>query len=134
MSTSHGSLSNQSRKRLQGGELIHKGYDNEEIASILDVGESTVKFWRRKLNKNNNDLACLARKKVLADRPVFPRRKSNASRKLFWAVPSTQGILRNAGHRESLLISSSKNSDWRWHRERFAICCRRSGYRRKNRS
>jgi len=63
MSTSHGSLSNQSRKRLQGGELIHKGYDNEEIASILDVGESTVKFWRRKLNKNNNDLASLARKK-----------------------------------------------------------------------
>src|SRR5262245_51984894 len=63
MSTQHGSLSEQSRKRLQGGELILKGYDNEEVAYILDVGESTVKEWRRNLKNNDNDLGCLARKK-----------------------------------------------------------------------
>jgi len=63
MSTSHGSISEQSRKRLQGGELILKGYDDEDIACILDIGESSVKRWRRKLKANNNDITCLARKK-----------------------------------------------------------------------
>jgi Transposase and inactivated derivatives len=63
MSTSHGSISEQSRKRLQGGELILKGYDDEDIACILDVGESSVKRWRRILNAHDNDIACLARKK-----------------------------------------------------------------------
>ena len=63
MSSKHGSLSEQSRKRLQGGELILKGLDDGEIAFILDVDESSVRRWRRKLRKNNDNLACLARKK-----------------------------------------------------------------------
>lgn len=63
MSKKHGSLSDQSRKRLQGGELILKELEDDEIAYILDVGESSVKRWRRKLKANNGDLSCLARKK-----------------------------------------------------------------------
>jgi Transposase and inactivated derivatives len=43
--------------------LILKGYDNEDITYILDVSESSVKRWRRKLDTHNNDIACLARKK-----------------------------------------------------------------------
>ena len=72
MSTSHGSISEQSRKRLQGGELILKGYDNEDIAYILDVGESSVKRWRRKLNANNNDIARPARN-PFASQSIRPR-------------------------------------------------------------
>lgn len=63
MSTTHGSLSNQSRKRLQAGELILKGLDDDEITFILDVSLSSVKRWRRKLNNHNDDLSCLVRKK-----------------------------------------------------------------------
>jgi len=63
MSSKHGILSEQSRKRLQGGELILKGFDDDEIARILDVNPSTVWRWRKILRKNDNDLTCLARKK-----------------------------------------------------------------------
>ena len=63
MSKKHGGLSDQSRKRLHGGELILKELEDDEIVYILDVGESSVKRWRRKLSENNNDLSCLARKK-----------------------------------------------------------------------
>lgn len=59
----HGSLSEQSRKRLQGGELILKGLDDGEIAFILDVDHSSVWRWRQKLRENNDDISCLARKK-----------------------------------------------------------------------
>ena len=63
MSTKHGSLSNQSHKRLRGGELILKGFDNDEIVEILEVSESSVKRWRKKLHKNDGNIACLARGK-----------------------------------------------------------------------
>ena len=63
MSGKHGSLSEQSRKRLQGGELILKGLDDDEIAFILDVHESSVWRWRKILRENDDNLACLARKK-----------------------------------------------------------------------
>jgi transposase len=62
MSTKHGSLSQQAVKRLQGGELILKGYDNAEIADIVEASTCAVKRWRRKLKENNDDLLCLARK------------------------------------------------------------------------
>ena len=62
MSTKHGSLSPQSLKRIQGGELILQDYDNEEIASIVGVTERTVRRWRRKL-KNKDDVYILSRKK-----------------------------------------------------------------------
>jgi transposase len=63
MGTTHGSLSNQSRNRLQAGELMLKGLDDDEITYILDVILSSVKRWRRKLNLHDNDLSCLVRKK-----------------------------------------------------------------------
>jgi hypothetical protein len=62
MSTKHRSLSLQAIKRLQGGELILKGYDNAEIADIVEVSTCAVKRWRRKPKENDDDLLCLARK------------------------------------------------------------------------
>jgi transposase len=63
MSTKHGSLSPQAVKRLRGGELILKGYDNETIADIVEVTSSAVQKWRKKLRENSDDLCCLIRKK-----------------------------------------------------------------------
>jgi putative transposase len=63
MSSQHGSLSGQSAKRLLGGELILKGYDDEEIADIVNVTPSAVQKWRKKLRKHSDDLCCLVRKK-----------------------------------------------------------------------
>jgi len=63
MNSKQGNLSEQSRKRLQGGELILKGFDDADIADILDVKPSTVRRWRKILRKNDNGLTCLARKK-----------------------------------------------------------------------
>ena len=63
MSTNHGSLSPQADKRLRGGELILKGYDNETIADIVEVTPSAVQKWRKKLRENSDDLCCLVRKK-----------------------------------------------------------------------
>jgi transposase len=63
MSVKHGSLSSQSSKRLLGGELILKGYDNETIADIADVHVRTVAKWRQKLNEHKDNLCCLVRKR-----------------------------------------------------------------------
>ena len=63
MSTKHGSLSSQSAKRLLGGELILKGYDNETIADIVDVHVRTVSRWRQTLKERKDDLCSLVRKK-----------------------------------------------------------------------
>ena len=63
MSTNHGSLSPQADKRLRGGELILKGYDNDTIADIVEVPPSAVQKWRKKLHENTDDLCCLVRKK-----------------------------------------------------------------------
>jgi transposase len=63
MSTKQGSLSSQSSVRLLGGGLILRGYDNEEIADILEVSPSTVQRWRKKLRVHKDDLTCLARQK-----------------------------------------------------------------------
>jgi transposase len=62
MSTTHGSLSPQALRRLQGGELILKGYDNEDIVDIVGVSVRVVNKWRKKLNEHNGDLCCLVRK------------------------------------------------------------------------
>jgi transposase len=62
MSRKQGSLSAQAFKRLQGGELILKGYDNETIADIVDVSISSVTNWRKILNAHNDDLFSLVRK------------------------------------------------------------------------
>jgi len=63
MSTKHGSLSSQATKRLLGGELILKGYDNDTISDIVEVSASAVQKWRKKLNEHNGNLCCLVRKK-----------------------------------------------------------------------
>jgi transposase len=63
MSTKHGSLSSQAAKRLLGGDLILKGYDNDTIADIAEVSVAAIKNWRKKLAKHKNNLSCLVRKK-----------------------------------------------------------------------
>ena len=62
MSTKQGSLSAQAFRRLQGGELILKGYDNETISDIVGVSISSVNNWRKILNEHNDDLCALVRK------------------------------------------------------------------------
>ena len=62
MSTKQGSLSPQAFRRLQGGELILKGYDNETISDIVGVSISSVNNWRTILNEHNDDLCALVRK------------------------------------------------------------------------
>jgi transposase len=61
MSKKYGSLSPQEIKRLQGGEMILDGYDNEEIAEILGVVPRTVQRWRQKLKEEDN-IQALVRK------------------------------------------------------------------------
>ena len=46
--------------RLHGGELILRGFDNDEIVEILGVSLSAVKQWRRQIK--NGGLHALARK------------------------------------------------------------------------
>jgi len=62
MSTKHGSLSSQAAKRLLGGELILKEYDNNTIADIVGVTTRTVSNWRRTLTAHKDKLYALARK------------------------------------------------------------------------
>lgn len=52
MKTQYHGLSRQAFIRLQGGELLAKGYDAEEIADILDVSISTVERWKAKIEKD----------------------------------------------------------------------------------
>jgi len=82
MSSKHGHLSGQARKRLQGGELILKGYDDAEIADFLDVKESTVWRWRKKLAKNDNNLTCLIRKKGSGRPPRLSNHKKQRLREI----------------------------------------------------
>jgi len=56
-------LSSQARKRLQAGELILDGFDNDEIAEIVKCSTRAVQRWRNKLNNNNDNLCTLIRKK-----------------------------------------------------------------------
>jgi len=62
MSTKHGSLSPQASKRLLGGELILKGYDNATISDIVEVTPRTVSNWRKSLNEHDGDICVLVRK------------------------------------------------------------------------
>jgi transposase len=63
MSMKLGSLSSQFGKRLLGGELILKGYNNETIADIAEVHVRTVNRWRQALVKHDGDLCVLVREK-----------------------------------------------------------------------
>jgi putative transposase len=45
------------------GQLILKGYDNDDIVDITEVSTSSVKNWRRKLKQSDGELHALARKK-----------------------------------------------------------------------
>jgi transposase len=56
------SISPQALKRLQGGEMILNGYDNETIAEIVGVTTRSVSNWRTALKCQNDDLCALVRK------------------------------------------------------------------------
>lgn len=60
MSTKHGSLSDQSRRRLAAGDLILRGFDDDEIIDILGVSLSSLRRWRPKVERDG--LVALARK------------------------------------------------------------------------
>ena len=62
MNKKRGSISSQELKRLQAVELILKGYDNDEIADIVEVSVSAVRKWRKKLKDNSDDISVLYRK------------------------------------------------------------------------
>ena len=74
MSTKHGSLSNQSRRRLAAGELILRGFGNDEIVDILEVSLSSVKRWRKQVESDG--LHALARK----SQPGCPKKLDDAKR------------------------------------------------------
>ena len=59
MNTSHRRLSRQASLRLQAGDLILRGFDNEEIMDILEVSLASVQRWRKKVNEEG--LHALAR-------------------------------------------------------------------------
>jgi len=82
MGNKHKGLSEQARKRLQGGELILKGYDDAEIAEFLDISELAVWRWRKKLAENDNNIACLARKKGSGRPPSLSDHKKQRLRKI----------------------------------------------------
>ena len=60
MSTQHRSLSRQASIRYQAGDLILRGFANEEIMEVLEVSLSSVKRWRNKIESAG--LTALARK------------------------------------------------------------------------
>ena len=62
--------------------MILKGLDDDEIAHILDVSESTVWRWRKLLRKNNNDLTCLIRKKGSGRPPCLSDNKKQRLREV----------------------------------------------------
>jgi len=51
MSTKLKQLTYLQHRRVQGGELIAQGYDNQEVADMLGCGYSTVKAWRSIVKK-----------------------------------------------------------------------------------
>ena len=51
MSNKPGRLSRQATVRLRAGDLIERGFDNEEIMEILEVSLSSVQRWRKKVNE-----------------------------------------------------------------------------------
>jgi len=51
MSNKQGCLPPQTTTRLRAGDLIERGFDNEEIIEILEVSLSSVQRWRNKVNE-----------------------------------------------------------------------------------
>ena len=82
MSTKHGSLSPQALKRLQGGELILKGYDNETIADIVEVTPRSVSNWRKALNEHNDHLCALVRKQGSGRTPRLTDKQKQQLKKI----------------------------------------------------
>jgi len=60
MSTPHGRISEQARRRAFAGELILRGFDNDTIVDVAEVSLSSVKRWRAKIQSDG--LQGLARK------------------------------------------------------------------------
>ena len=82
MSTKHGSLSSQAYKRLQGGELILKGYDNETIADIVEVTPRSVNNWRKALKEHNENLCALVRKQGSGRTPCLNDKQKQQLKKI----------------------------------------------------
>lgn len=88
MSKLQGSLSRQARLRLQGGDLIERGFDNEEIMEILEVSLSSVQRWRKKVEheglhaltrKHGTGQTCRLSKEQLAELKTIIHRGGVAS-------------------------------------------------------
>jgi transposase len=109
MNTKHGSLSVQKINRLQGGGMILNGYDNDEIAEILEVSLSSVKNWRRILEDNDDDLDCLSRRKGTGRISKLTDKQKQKLKKIIPKEPSPPVIQRNAGLQKSLTMSYKKH-------------------------
>lgn len=75
MSIKYGYLSVQASRRMRAGEMILKGFDDEEIIEALSVSLSSVKRWRAKL-KTTNDLQILVRKDGTGRTPLLSEEQS----------------------------------------------------------
>jgi transposase len=75
MSTKYEYLSEQAGRRMRGGEMILKGFDDEEIIEALAASPSSVKRWRAKLNLTN-DLQILVRKEGTGRTPLLSEEQS----------------------------------------------------------
>ena len=60
MSRLQGSVSDQELVRFHAGDLIERGFDNDEIVKTLEVSLSTVKRWHKKVESSG--LTALVRK------------------------------------------------------------------------
>jgi transposase len=62
MGNKQGRLSQQATTRLRAGDLIERGFNNEEIMEILEVSLSSVQRWRKKVNEGG--IQALARQAI----------------------------------------------------------------------
>jgi len=67
METTHGRISAQARRHFLAGDLIERGFDNDEIVDITGASLTSVKRWRTKIQSEG--LAGLARQPQ-SGRPV----------------------------------------------------------------
>lgn len=90
MSTKYGYLSVQANRRMQGGEMIIKGFDDEEIIEALSISLSSVKRWRAKLKKSAN-LQALQRKEGTGRNTLLSHEQSEQLKTILVAGAVAEG-------------------------------------------
>lgn len=91
MSNKHVNLSDQARRRLMAGDLILRGFDNDEIIEILGISLSSLKRWRKKIE--NGGLRTLARKSQSGCPPKLDDAKRHELKKIICKGARAAGYL-----------------------------------------